>query len=1015
MRTFRVISTVLMIFSMLLFSAQIVRADPPPLPANFYGQIHIQAGDGVPTAGVDYVEAYVPGIAGYVARALITTYLSDLVYTIAIPGDLTDTPGTKEGGATGDPITFMIGSRLVAMGIWYEGTNSHLDLHPPQSVPGGPYTGLVGAAISLTGSANDWGSDAATYAWDLDGDSAYDDASSASTTYTNASTGTYPVGLQVIDAQGGVGTASSMVFVYALGGLSGQVYDGAAHPVTASGIETPYSYNVTYDGSATAPTNAGTYVVVVHIMDGATEVTSITTSLVIAQRAASVIPNAAGKIFGEIDPGLSGTLLGFLVGDNVSATYSRVAGELVAGSPYTISAVLSATGLLSNYNITNNTANFTIAPKAITVTPDPGQTKVFGDADPVFTYTSSEPVSFTGALSRVGGANVGEYAITIGDLSAGSNYAITLVPANFSITPKGITVTADSGQSKVFGASEPTLTYLSSDPAAPFTGALHRIAGENVGTYAIDQGDLSAGTNYTITFVPANFSITPATAVVTLVGLAQTFDGNPRVVTATTVPAGLTVTITYDGDATPPVNADTYAIVATINELNYVGTASGSLVVAQAPSVTTVSGGGSFVYNGLPHPASVSVTGVGGLSLTPAPVYSGACSAAPVNVADTPCTASYTYAGDLNHLGSSDFAVINITPKGLTVTANPSQTKIYGYADPVFAYTPSEAVTFSGALSRVMGDGVGNYAITISSLTAGSNYAITFVPANFSITPRPITVTADIQTKVYGEDDPALTYQVTGSLAYTDSFGGALSRDPGEAVGPYAITQGTLLLSSNYALTYTGDDLTITLRPITITADNKSKIISAGDPPLTYQITSGSLAFTDAIIGALIRDAGEAIGSYAIRQGTVAVNANYNPTFVNGIFEITGVQHSISLQPGWNLVSFAIHPANTAPAAVLSSIVGSFDLVYAWDATGSHSGNGNWLRYDDDPAPTDTLENITEIHGLLDPRHGQQSDQPSGQRNTAYFHHHPLEYRCRRLELDRLSLLCQCGFARCAG
>ena len=44
----------------------------------------------------------------------------------------------------------------------------------------------------------------------------------------------------------------------------------------------------------------------------------------------------------------------------MTATYSRTAGETVAGSPYTISATLSPAGVLSNYNITYNTANFTI-------------------------------------------------------------------------------------------------------------------------------------------------------------------------------------------------------------------------------------------------------------------------------------------------------------------------------------------------------------------------------------------------------------------------------------------------------------------------------------------------------------------------------------------------------------------------------------------------------------------------------------------------------------------------------
>ncbi len=51
-------------------------------------------------------------------------------------------------------------------------------------------------------------------------------------------------------------------------------------------------------------------------------------------------PAAATKVYGAADPVLTGTLAGFLAGDTVTATYSRTAGESVAASPYTISAVL---------------------------------------------------------------------------------------------------------------------------------------------------------------------------------------------------------------------------------------------------------------------------------------------------------------------------------------------------------------------------------------------------------------------------------------------------------------------------------------------------------------------------------------------------------------------------------------------------------------------------------------------------------------------------------------------------
>ena len=42
-----------------------------------------------------------------------------------------------------------------------------------------------------------------------------------------------------------------------------------------------------------------------------------------------------------------------------------------------------------------------------------------------------------------------------------------------------------------------------------------RVAGENVGPYAINQGTLSAGTNYALAFVGANLTITARPVTVT--------------------------------------------------------------------------------------------------------------------------------------------------------------------------------------------------------------------------------------------------------------------------------------------------------------------------------------------------------------------------------------------------------------------------------------------------------------------------------------------------------------------
>ena len=140
-------------------------------------------------------------------------------------------------------------------------------------------------------------------------------------------------------------------------------------------------------------------------------------------------------------------------GEDVGS-YAFNHGTLTAGPNYTLSMALAA-------------AEFSITPKLITVTPDAGQTKVFGTADPTpFTYTFAPVLEGTdiisGLMARASGEDVGSYAFNHGTLTAGPNYTLSmaLAAAEFSITAKLITVTPDAGQTKAYGSADPTpFTY----------------------------------------------------------------------------------------------------------------------------------------------------------------------------------------------------------------------------------------------------------------------------------------------------------------------------------------------------------------------------------------------------------------------------------------------------------------------------------------------------------------------------------------------------------------------------
>ena len=241
------------------------------------------------------------------------------------------------------------------------------------------------------------------------------------------------------------------------------------------------------------------------------------------------------------------------------------------------------------------------------------------------------------------------------------------------------------------------------------------------------------------------------------------------------------------------------------------------------------------------------------------------------------------------------------------MTINPGNaSRVYGDPNPAFTFTYAGLVNGDVTIatpptcntSTPLNTGVGSYQTITCTGAASPNYTIAYGPnGTLTITARAITVTADAKSKVYGDADPALTYQITsGTLVSGDSFSGSLTRAAGANVGTYAILQGTLTAGTNYNLTYVGADLTITPKPITVTADAKTKVYGSADPALTYQVTSGSLVAGDNFSGALTRAAGANVGAYAILQGTLTAGTNYTLTFVSANLTITPAP--LTINPG---------------------------------------------------------------------------------------------------------------------
>ncbi len=129
-------------------------------------------------------------------------------------------------------------------------------------------------------------------------------------------------------------------------------------------------------------------------------------------------------------------------------------------------------------------------------------------------YLDSTAVSSGSANYSTSALSVGSHSI-ISAYGGNSSYSSSISPAiSQTVNPATLSVTA-AAKSKIYGNADPALTYtvtglVNGDTAAVMSGSLTRTAGEAAGTYAILQGGVSGGANYTIAYAGANLTIIAA-------------------------------------------------------------------------------------------------------------------------------------------------------------------------------------------------------------------------------------------------------------------------------------------------------------------------------------------------------------------------------------------------------------------------------------------------------------------------------------------------------------------------
>ncbi|WP_027030776.1 MBG domain-containing protein [Mesorhizobium loti] len=643
------------------------------------------------------------------------------------------------------------------------------------------------------------------------------------------------------------------------------------------------------------------------------DISFVSNDFSIGKRAVTVTATAGqGKTYGNADPSSYGYTYSDLgTGAALVGSLDRDAGEDVG--TYAIGQGSLSNANNANYDITYVGSNFSIGKRAITVTADTGQGKTYGNANPSsYGYAHSDlgtGVALVGALDRDAGEDVGTYAIGQGTLTDAnnSNYDISYTGADFSIGKRSVTVTATAGQGKAYGDSAPasySYTYSDLGSGAALVGALDRDVGEDVGTYAIGQGTLTdaANSNYDITYVGGSFSIGKRAVTVTATaGLGKTYgNADPSSYDYTYSDLGTGVALVGALDRASGEDVGSYAIgqgtLTNGANSNYdISFVSNDFSVGKrAITVTATAGQGKTYGNADPSSYLYSYSDLGtGVALVGSLDRTSGENVGSYAIGQGTLTNGANSNYDISFV-SNDFS---IGKRAVTVTAAAGQGKIYGDADPSsYGYSYSDlgnGTALVGALDRVSGENVGNYAIGRGTLTdaANSNYDITYVDAGFSIGKRSVTVTADAgQGKTYGDIDPSSYSYTFTSLGTGVALVGALDRAAGETVGDYAIGQGSITneANSNYDISYAGAHFSIAKRSVTVTANaGQGKVYGDADPS-SYGYSYSYLGNGVALVGALDRAAGENAGSYAIGQGTLTntANANYDITYVSSDFTI---------------------------------------------------------------------------------------------------------------------------------
>jgi filamentous hemagglutinin family protein len=716
-----------------------------------------------------------------------------------------------------------------------------------------------------------------------------------------------------------------------------RVYGDAnpAFSVTYTGFKNGQNASVidstaTASTSATVLSNTGTYTIAAAGgSDNNYDFSYVDGTLTITKATLLATADNKTRIYGDANPALTVSYTGFKNGEDESVlttAATATTGATLASNvgSYTIAAS-GATD--NNYTITYAAGSLSVTKAMLTATAD-NKTRIYGNSNPTLTtsYTgfkngdtvSSINTQATATTSATTGSDVGTYTITTAG-AADNNYDFTYVDGALDITKALLTVTADN-KTRVYGDSNPALsvTYtgfkngqnasvIDTDATAT-TGATIL---SDTGSYAITAGG-AADNNYDFTYVNGQLTITKAMLIATADSASRIYgDANPAL--------GVSYTGFKNGDTDSDIN--THAIASTgatilSNTGNYTVTAAGAADnnynftyvagnLAITKALLTVTADDKTRVYGNSNPAlTVSYSGFKNGDTVSALNTHASTSTVATAVSDVGTyTISATGAADNNYSFAYVDGSLDITKANLTITAD-HKSRTYGDSNPALTMSYSGFKNGDNAADLDAGPGIatsatilsdaGTYAINLNG-GIDNNYAYILHDGTLSINKALLTVTADHQTRIYGDANPALTLTYSGfkngdTQVVIDT--GATLSTPASVlsnVGNYAIN-GSGAVDNNYTFAYVNGSLSITPAALTVTINNATREYGLNNPTFTatYSGFKNGDTVSDINSGPHFTSAagnGANVGTYII-TGSGSDN-NYSLNFINGNMTVT--------------------------------------------------------------------------------------------------------------------------------